>query len=86
MVGLQYSDVYVINYPLLFNIFSVVHSTLLASTASYTVRNTLSVSFNPAIAVSAATLTGIVTECMLVLEVPTRYFSDDLNIPLIFTN
>lgn len=87
MVGLQYTDVYKLDYPLLFSSFSVLHSTLMASSASYTnVRNTIKLTFNPALTMAASTTSGSITESMLVLEVPTRYFSDDLNIPSVFTN
>lgn len=86
MVGLQYFDVYKIDYPLMFSSFGISYSSLMASSGAYNVRVTLTFTFNPALTLPASVTSGSITESMLVLEVPTRYFSDDLNIPTVFTN
>lgn len=87
MVGLQYSDVYVLNYSPLFSAFSMTHSTYMASTASRTVKGVIAVTFTPSVAANASVSTsGSETETMLVLEIPTKYFSDTLGIPGYFTS
>lgn len=86
LTGMQYGDNYVLSYAPLFSSFSVSHSTLMASSASYNVKDTIAVTFTPSVALAAAVLTTSPTEMMLVFELPTRYYSDDVGIPAYFTN
>jgi hypothetical protein len=83
---MQYGDNYVLSYTPLFTSFSIAHSTLMASDSSYSVKDTIAITFTPKVNMNAAVLSGSITEAMLVFEIPTRYFSDDVGIPTVFTN
>lgn len=59
IVGLQYTDVFKVDYKLLFSSFAVGYSNLMASSASYTnVRSTIQFTFTPAITMSASAVSG----------------------------